>query len=78
MSARSAAPTVVVTILHAGMTEYLPRGDEVRQAEWAKIHGRFQDVAFAEPPGQMLRLVGQAMGAGALAPLGPLSGHAGR
>lgn len=61
LAARSVAPTVVVTILHAGMTEYLPRGDEVRQAEWAKIHGRFQDVTFAEPPGQMLRLLGQAM-----------------
>ncbi len=61
LAARNATPTVVLTILHAGMTEYLPREDAVRRAEWAKIHGRFQDVTFAEPPEQMLRLVGQAL-----------------
>ena len=52
---------VFVTILHAGFTDYLPAGDRVRQAEWAKVQGRFQDVVFNEPPEQMLRLVGQAL-----------------
>jgi len=61
LAARSAIPTLVLTILHAGMTEYLPREDVVRRAEWAKIHGRFHDIAFVEQPEQMLRLVGQAL-----------------
>ncbi len=61
LAARNPTPTLLLTILHAGMTEYLPREDAVRRSEWAKIHGRFQDVAFVEPPEQMLRLVGQAL-----------------
>ena len=60
-AARSSAPIVIVTILHTGFTAYLDRDNEVQQAEWQKVQGRFTDVVFQEPPEQLLRLVGSAL-----------------
>lgn len=60
--ARDPKPTLLVTLLHTAFSEYLPpTTDEVRRAEWSKVQGRFADVAFQEPPEQLLRLVGAAV-----------------
>ena len=60
-ASRSAAPFVLMTVLHTGFAEYLDRFDEVRRAEWQKVQGRFTDVAFQEPPEQLLKLLGTAL-----------------
>ena len=58
---RSSVPWVLLTILHTGFAEYLDAFDEVRRAEWQKVQGRFTDVAFQEPPEQLLKLLGSAL-----------------
>jgi hypothetical protein len=62
VAARSSTPTLLVTLLHTAFAEYLgaSAGDS-RRAEWQKVQGRFADVAFQEPPEQLLRLVGAAI-----------------
>lgn len=61
-AARSRFPVVIVTLLHTAFAEYLhPSNDEARRSEWRKVQGRFADVAFREPPEQLLRLVGSAI-----------------
>ncbi len=61
-AARDPKPALLVTLLHTAFSEYLlPTTDEVRRAEWQKVQGRFADVAFQEPPEQLLRLVGSAV-----------------
>ena len=60
-AARSSVPWLLLTILHTGFTEYLDAFDEVRRAEWQKVQGRFTDVAFQEPPEQLLKLLGSTL-----------------
>lgn len=59
--ARSSIPMALITILHTNFSEYLGDVDEVHRAEWRKVQGRFSDVAFQEPPEQLLRLVKEAL-----------------
>lgn len=61
-TARSSVPILLVTILHASFVDYLDSLDDLRRREWQKVQGRFTDVAFQEPPEQLLRLVGAAIG----------------
>lgn len=62
MAARDSRPTLIITLLHTAFSEYLlPTVDEARKAEWRKVQGRFADVAFQEPPEQLLKLVGSAV-----------------
>jgi hypothetical protein len=59
---RGETPMILLTLLHTAFTEYLQASaEESRRAEWAKVQGRFADVAFQEPPEQLLRLVGSAV-----------------
>lgn len=60
VAARSTVPLLVITILHSSFTSYAG-DDELQQAEWQKVQGRFQDVAFQEPHEQLLRLIGAAI-----------------
>ena len=61
-AARSPVPVLLVTMLHTAFAEYLgASADDSRRAEWQKVQGRFTDVAFQEPPEQLLRLVGSAI-----------------
>ncbi len=61
-AARSSTPVLLVTLLHTAFAEYLgPSAEDARRAEWQKVQGRFADVAFQEPPEQLLRLVGTAV-----------------
>lgn len=62
MVARDSRPSLIITLLHTAFSEYLsPNVDEARKAEWRKVQGRFADVAFQEPPEQLLKLVGSAV-----------------
>ena len=60
--ARDPKPSLLITMLHTSFSDYLlPTADEIRKAEWRKVQGRFADVAFLEPPEQLLRLVSSAV-----------------
>lgn len=61
VSRSGAFPVVVLGILHQSFEEYGRHLDSVSRNEWAKIQGRFQDVAFLEPPEQVLRMVAAAI-----------------
>ena len=47
--------------LHQSFDRYAGYVDSVGQSEWAKIQGRFQDIAFQEPPNQQLWLLANAL-----------------
>ena len=57
----SKTPLFLMTILHQAFELYAERAGKSQREEWAKIQGRFEDVAFAEPTEQVLRLVGSAL-----------------
>ncbi|MGB3615036.1 MAG: hypothetical protein WBA10_14685, partial [Elainellaceae cyanobacterium] len=50
-----------LSLLHQSFAGYSKRLAAVEQSEWSKIQGRFEDIPFAESPGQMTRLIGQAI-----------------
>jgi len=50
-----------VGILHQSYEQYVQYADILTRNEWAKIHGRFTDIAFIEPPEQMIRLVANSI-----------------
>lgn len=54
-------PMLLLTILHQAFEQYARRAAKSQREEWAKIHGRFEDVAFVEPTEQVLRLIGEAL-----------------
>ena len=54
-------PLFLMTILHQTFEVYAQRTAQSQREEWAKVQGRFEDVAFAEPTEQVLRLVGAAL-----------------
>ena len=51
----------LMTILHQAFELYAQHTAKSQREEWAKVQGRFEDVAFAEPTEQVLRLVGAAL-----------------
>lgn len=54
-------PWATLGILHQGFERYAEQLDPVARQEWAKIQGRYVDVAFIEPPEQQMRLAAQAI-----------------
>ena len=61
-AARSAqTPLLMLTILHQAFERYAQRLARSQREEWAKVQGRFEDVAFVEPTEQVLRLIGNAI-----------------
>jgi hypothetical protein len=58
---RSKRPFLFVTILHQALDRYAEHMSGRRRAEWAKVQGRFEDVAFEERTEQLLRLLAQAI-----------------
>ncbi|MDD5678847.1 MAG: hypothetical protein PHW60_12795 [Kiritimatiellae bacterium] len=61
-SCRSGAfPTLFLGFLHQSFEEYGQHLDSSTRKEWAKIHGRFEDVVFLEPPDQVVRMVAAAI-----------------
>lgn len=58
---RSARPFLFLTILHQAVDRYAEHLSSGRRAEWAKVQGRFADVAFEERTEQLLRLQAHAI-----------------
>ena len=54
-------PLFLLTILHQAFEQYAQRLGKSQREEWAKVQGRFEDVAFMEPTEQVLRLIGNAI-----------------
>ena len=53
-------PLLFVGMLHQAFERYAGHADSLTQQEWAKIQGRFEDIAFQEPPTQQLWLLANA------------------
>jgi hypothetical protein len=61
-TAASSAPGLfLVTILHQSFERYVSELRPSVRDEWSKVQGRFEDVAFQEPPEQLLHLVAHAI-----------------
>ncbi len=54
-------PIGILTILHQAFEHYAARLCFLQQQEWAKVQGRFEDIAFVESPSTLLRLIGKAI-----------------
>ena len=60
-AARSEKPFLLLTILHQAIDRYTAHISSGRRQEWAKVQGRFEDIAFEEPTDQVLRLLARAV-----------------
>ena len=56
-SAGTSPSLLLITILHQAFDQYAAGLRPVLRNEWAKIQGRFEDVAFQDPPEHLLRVV---------------------
>lgn len=54
-------PVGVLAILHQAFEHYAARLGFLQQQEWGKVQGRFEDIPFLESPGELLRLIGEAI-----------------
>lgn len=54
-------PFLFMGILHQSFERYAGNLDNNTQREWAKVQGRFEDIAFQEPPDQQIRLLANAI-----------------
>lgn len=54
-------PLLLMTILHQAFELYAEHAGKSQQEEWAKVQGRFEDIAFLESTEQGIRLVGTAL-----------------
>jgi hypothetical protein len=61
VASRSKRPFLVLTILHQAVDRYADHLSASRRSEWAKVQGRFEDIAFEEGTEQLLRLLSQAI-----------------
>lgn len=61
-AARSSKSAVIfVGLLHQSFQEYGLHLDLATRREWAKIQGRFEDIAFLEPAEQVMRIISEAI-----------------
>jgi hypothetical protein len=58
---RSQRPILFMTILHQAVERYAEHMSSGKRAEWGKVQGRFEDVAFEERTEQLLRLLAHAI-----------------
>ncbi|MXV88016.1 MAG: hypothetical protein F4117_07890 [Acidimicrobiales bacterium] len=54
----------VITLQHLSFEEYLADVDDRRRRDWAKVQGRFVDIAFTESAAQTRALIAQAFEVG--------------
>lgn len=54
-------PIVFVTLLHQAFERYAGRVGVAQRNDWAKVQGRFEDIAFLESLDQVVRLIGTAI-----------------
>jgi len=57
----SGKPIIIVALLHQAFGEYGAGLGVGRRLEWQKVQGRFEDVAFAEAPEEMLHVMALAI-----------------
>lgn len=55
-------PIFVVTLQHLSFEEYLADAGDRQRRDWAKVQGRFVDIAFTESATQTRALIAQAFG----------------
>ncbi|MEZ4405721.1 MAG: hypothetical protein R3A52_04375 [Polyangiales bacterium] len=60
-SRSGARPMVLVTLLHQSFDRYAKSLSAETRAEWSKVQGRFEDVAFVDAPGELLRLAARSL-----------------
>ena len=53
-------PIFLLTLQHLSFEDYLAGADSPQRREWAKVQGRFEDVAFVESAAQTRALIGSA------------------
>jgi hypothetical protein len=51
----------LITILHQSFERYAAGLRPALREEWSKVQGRFEDVAFQEPPEQLIDMLAQAI-----------------
>ena len=56
----SGLPIFVLTLQHLSFEDYLEGVDGPQRREWAKVQGRFEDIAFVESASQARALIGTA------------------
>lgn len=56
----SGLPIFVMTLQHLSFEEHLSKAGSTQRREWAKVQGRFEDVAFTESASQTRALIGTA------------------
>ncbi|MBE3144652.1 MAG: Fic family protein, partial [Planctomycetes bacterium] len=54
-------PFLFIGVLHQAFERYAALLDNTTQREWAKVQGRFEDIAFQEPPSQQMWLLANAI-----------------
>jgi hypothetical protein len=59
-AARSSRPFLIIGVLHQDFSLYAQQLSPRERAEWDKVRGRFEDIAFEEPAEEILRLIAQA------------------
>ncbi|WP_419924012.1 hypothetical protein [Candidatus Poriferisocius sp.] len=57
-------PIFLVTLQHQSFDDYLSGVDATRRREWAKVQGRFEDIAYVESPAQTRALIGSVFAVG--------------
>lgn len=60
-ASRSEGRLVVVGILHQSFEQYAERADRDARREWAKVQGRFHDIAFLAGADETVALLGRAI-----------------
>lgn len=55
------APVYLIGMLHQAFSEYGYGMGTVERNEWAKIQGRFEEIAFTDSPSQMAQLIGHVI-----------------
>lgn len=56
----SGLPIFILTLQHLSFEDYLAGTDETKRREWAKVQGRFEDLAYMESAAQTRALIGNA------------------
>lgn len=60
-ASRSEGRLVVIGILHQSFDQYAARASRNARAEWAKVQGRYQDIAFLSGADETIALLGRAI-----------------
>src|SRR6266536_745395 len=54
-------PMFLVSLLHQGFSAYADHLDQSTEREWEKIAGRFEEIVFDQPIGQVAELISSAL-----------------